>query len=325
MGGLGRRRARRATRATALASGAEGASSADVKERLHERGIELTTLLGHHIGDGPIDRVGRLVRPGVGHGVEGVGDRRDPGRQRNVLGRDPQWVSGAVPPFVVVLGDFLGYLEQRDLTARENLGPDRRVSLDELELGLAEGSRLEQDRVGDPDLPDVVEGRRAGDELGVAPLEPERMGEQPRQPSDAARVLARVVVAILGREREPVENLEPGVLELLRAFADASLELASLLFEQEVAEAGLQQVADPQHDLDGVERLGEKVPGPHRERFLAALREHVRRQHEDGEVSMMSKARREPSEHAEAVEVRHVQVEQQQVGLIAFEELLDIA
>ena len=52
-------------------------------------------------------------------------------------------------------------------------------------------------------------------------LEPELEREQLARAPDPVGVLARRVVAVLGREREPVEHLELGVLELARALRDA--------------------------------------------------------------------------------------------------------
>ena len=57
--------------------------------------------------------------------------------------------------------------------------------------------------------------------VASAGVEAELERQQLARAADAVGVLARLVVAVLGRECEPVEHLELGVLELARALGDA--------------------------------------------------------------------------------------------------------
>ena len=120
--------------------------------------------------------------------------------------------------------------------ARARLG----VGLDDLELGRGEPPGLEQDRVRDGDLADVVQRRGVADvgdgELG----EPEPLAEARRERRDALRVLARVVVAVLGREREPPQHLHPQGVEVApapdRQRGERGLEVARPALERRAVE-----------------------------------------------------------------------------------------
>ena len=72
-------------------------------------------------------------------------------------------IAVAVPALVVVAGDRLGRGHQLRLAAREHARAQHGVGLDHLELLLGQPTRLEQDRVRDRDLADVVQrARRPG-------------------------------------------------------------------------------------------------------------------------------------------------------------------
>ena len=77
-----------------------------------------------------------------------------------------------------------------------------------------EPAQLQQDRVRDGELADVVQRCRLPELLHLACGEPELLAEEDSCPADPLCVLERLVVAVLGRERKPVQGLEPGVVEL---------------------------------------------------------------------------------------------------------------
>ncbi len=84
------------------------------------------------------------------------------------------------------------------------------MRLDDLELLRLEPPRLEQDRVGDGDLAEVVQRRGLADE----PDHPVALPQVARHPRGerrhALRVLGRVVVAVLRGEREPAAACRRG-------------------------------------------------------------------------------------------------------------------
>ena len=88
-----------------------------------------------------------------------------------------------------------------------------------------------------------------------------------------------------------------------------------MLLERHVEMARLQQVADAQQHLELLERLGEEVAGTRRQRAALGLQRDIRRQDEDGHVRIGRDLAAELLEDGEPVEVRHHQVEQDEVRL----------
>ncbi len=124
--------------------------------------------------------------------------------------------------------------------------------------------------------------RRAAWPISVASAgsSPELEREQLARAADAVGVLARRVVAVLGGEREAVEHLELGVLELaraLRARARAG-DRCALQLDAEVAR--LQQVAHAQQHLGDVDRLGQEIACAQRQRAALRVRRDIGREHE---------------------------------------------
>jgi hypothetical protein len=151
------------------------------------------------------------------------------------------------------------------------------VLLHRLVLVPGQAPRLEQDPVGDRHLADVVQRRRAAQERRLLGGQPEPAGEQLRDAPDPLRVPVGVVVAVLRREREALEDLQPRLLQVPRALAHPVLEAAGVLGELALQPPGLQQVRHPQADLVQVERLGEEVRGAGRQRTAADLHRDVGR------------------------------------------------
>ena len=162
--------------------------------------------------------------------VEDVGDRDEPRDERDRLPREPVRVAAAVPALVVRAGDPLGDREQLRVAALEHPGAEHRVGLDHLVLLRLQPPRLEQDRVRDGDLAEVVQGRRLADQPDRAVALPEVARHPGGERGDPLRVLGRVVVPVLGRQRQPVQGVEPdrlGVAERAQRLpGDDRLELA---------------------------------------------------------------------------------------------------
>ena len=73
-----------------------------------------------------------------------------------------------------------------------------------------------------------------------------------------------------------------------------------------------QRVSYPQHQLRGIDRLGEEIHRPHRQRLQLRLRVIGRRQHDDRDIPERGVGAH-PRHDFEAAYPRHVQVEQQDV------------
>ena len=133
-------------------------------------GVELRAGVLAQVGHGRVVGPGLLVGATRRQGVVAVGDREDAGRERNALSRQAAGVAAAVPALVVTPGDVEAHgqealLGRRLHHAADGLGPDGRVLLHDLPLALVEAAGLQQDRVGDADLADVVQGSGADDVL----------------------------------------------------------------------------------------------------------------------------------------------------------------
>jgi hypothetical protein len=109
------------------------------------------------------------------------------------------------------------------------------VRLDHLELLRLEPSGLEQDRVGDRDLAEIVERRGLAHEPHVPVALPQVARHAGRERGDALRVLRRVVVAVLRRERQAPQRVDARLLRL----------------------------TERAQDLPGHDRLQLAEPGPH--------------------------------------------------------------
>ena len=134
--------------------------------------------------------------------------------------------------------------------------------------------------------------------------------------ADAVGVLLGLVVAVLGGEREPPEDLELRVLQLPTALAHPVLEAG-------LQPPHVQQVAHPKRHLELVERLGEEVAGPLGERPAPRLEADVRGQDHDRDPGPVQPLRLQASHELEPVELGHMEVEQDQLRLELRAEGLD--
>ena len=184
------------------------------------------------------------------------------------------------------------------------------------ELGVGERTGLEQHRVGNAHLADVVQRRGPADKLHVVRGQRHGARQPAGQLADTARVVARVFVAVLGGARQPVEHLVARLLEFLRTQPDDAFQGAVVLEQLAVQRAGLQQVTDAQHDLDRVERLGPDVAGTQLQGALLDGRVPVARDDEHRQLPDGGQQVLHQLEQGEAVEPGHVQVEDEQVGLV---------
>ena len=88
------------------------------------------------------------------------------------------------------------------------------MRLDDLELLRLQPPRLEQDRVRDRDLADVVQRRRLAHQRHD-PVALAQLARHPRREgADALGVLGRVVVTVLGGQRQPVQGVDARCLRV---------------------------------------------------------------------------------------------------------------
>jgi hypothetical protein len=191
--------------------------------------------------------------------------------------------------------------------------PSADVRLHRGELDRRERSWLQQDRVWDADLADVVEWCGAAQQLHRLGIAVQLLGQQAGQQPHALGVPPGRVVAELRCPRQAVEDVAAGRLQLLRSLADQRLEAVVVVAQLPVQPARSQQVLDPQPDLVGLERLGDEVLGAPRERLLLRLRRDVGGEHQDGEEVVGRGLGAQRRDHLQSGDARHVQVGADQV------------
>jgi hypothetical protein len=129
---------------------------------------------------GLLGGAGRPVRPGLGHGLVGVGGGQHPHRHRQVDRAAAPVVAGRVEPFVVSARPP-GHRWQRPRAGQDPLGVVR-VQPDLFPLGAAQRPRLFPDRRGDRHPAKVVQQRRQ--------LQPPQIPD--RQPQPATSGLGQI-------------------------------------------------------------------------------------------------------------------------------------
>ena len=143
----------------------------------------------------------------------------------------------------------------------------------------------------------------------------ERDGHQRADAADPPGVLLRVVVAVLGREREALEHLQAGLVEIARPLGHLVLEVRVLLAQPILKLFDLKQVAHPQQQLDAIQRLGQEIAGAHRESTAPGLIRGISREHQEGHAAPVTGQRPKPVHELEPIHPRHVEIEQHQIGL----------
>ena len=190
-----------------------------------------------------LERPRRAVDARREHRVERVRDVDDPRAERDRVPRQAARVAAAVEALVVVPDRGHRLVEEPEPLddPRALLG----VALHDHPLVVGQRRRLEQDRVRDRELADVVEERRVAELVEVGLRELELAADRERELLDAARVAGRVGVAGVDGRREglhrgrravlqqPVRALERDVLGLDRVRGLAQL-LRALLRVPEV-------------------------------------------------------------------------------------------
>ena len=101
--------------------------------------------------------------------------------------------------------------------------------------------------------------------------------------------------------------------QALGTLGDDLLERAVVAVEIEVEAARVQEVSNPQHDLEAVERLRQEVLGAGLEGALLRVAGRVGREHQNRQEDVFGNVRL--LDDRDPVQVRHHQVEQDEIGL----------
>ncbi len=126
-----------------------------------------------------------------------------------------------------------------------------RVGLDDRALLRCERARLEQDRVGDRDLADVVQRSGVADASAELGTHADRFGQQHGEAPDALDVRTGVLVAELDRHRQAANRLGLGDLKLGERAAQVVVAFIDLVLQRSAAVIAEQPAAGRR---DGGER-----------------------------------------------------------------------
>ncbi len=203
----------------------------DLKERLDDARVELGARRGADHRDRLLDRPRLLVRPLVRERVEHVGDRHDPPDQRDVVADQALRIAAPVPPLVVGLGDHARELQRRRAASEQQPRAERRVGLHQLLLVTVEPTRLQQHAIGDRELADVVQRGGFAQQRDALGGDAEALADLGRHLADPFGVLVGLVVAVLAGDRQQLQRLGAGLVEVTGALFDHRSEPPGLLRE----------------------------------------------------------------------------------------------
>src|SRR3990172_3437936 len=141
------------------------------------------------------------------YGVVDIHDIYYPARERYLFSLEPPGVALALPPLVVRERYLPGCIEYLRIRVLENFGPYGGVRPHYLELGIGERARLQEYRVRDAYLANVVHG--TCEEYGLHSLlgQAQVPREELREVAYPLYMAPGLLVPLLGRERKPVNGL----------------------------------------------------------------------------------------------------------------------
>jgi hypothetical protein len=191
------------------------------EEQVDEVGVELSAPLAGDFHRRRFGAAGSTIVTAVGNDVEGIGDRNDSRRKRDLLAAEPAGIAPAVP--ALVMGEHPDRKLGIEWSERlEHLRAAARMRGDRAALGRREASvvvdDIEQRLV---DLSDVVEERDALDAAEDMVVETGGIAEDQRVSRHPSNMLSRfVVVGLDGVE----DRLQRGSGKPLRGRAPATLD-----------------------------------------------------------------------------------------------------
>ena len=301
-----------------------------VVERVEHLGIEVAP---HAVLD-DVHRLlvgkGRLVGAAGGERVVDVGEGHDPGLNGNGFAGESLGISLAVPFFVVRQGDHACHLQQRVPEWRseprraaeqfgvlalvaEDFGTDDAVLLHDLPFVGSELARLEQDRIRDADLADVVERRSDEQPFQEFLVQTQLLADDAAVGGDADDVVAGFLVAKFGRLGQPPDDFQADLAQFLRPLRHPLLEVGVVLLELVVTFLETQRVGDAGHQVVGIGRLGQEVGCPRFQGLAAETAVVQSGQNDHGNVPR-ELAGLEPLQQDQAVHAGHADVGDDGIG-----------
>jgi len=166
-----------------------------VHERFDDQRVELRARARTQLDDRQLFADRGAIRAIARHRVEGIAGEDDPGLERDRLAGQRVRIALAVEALVTGAHDAGDGDERR--RAGEDALADDRVSTHERPLLCVEWTGLEEDRVGDRGLADVVQIRCQHDPLDLGLVETELQRRLSGDLGDAVEVDAEHLIALL--------------------------------------------------------------------------------------------------------------------------------
>ncbi len=215
-------------------------------------------------------------------------------------------------------GNDLSHFDQQGIMPLKDFGAHRGMALHDLPLSRIEAGRLEQDMVGDPYFADIMQRTRVKDQFDGFLVAIHGGRHAPAVVAHPLDVHSRIVVAVLRRARQPVDDLELRLPHCPGAFPDLRIEDLVLIL-QGLHRAFQGKVGpDPGlhfHDLKGfcdvIDRTESETLG-----FVANLAHCGNEDHGNGLGGAVGF---QPGTNLIAVHPRHHDIEQDKVRGIAFD------
>ena len=170
------------------------------QERVDDGRVELGAATAEELSAGELDTLRRLVGTATHDHLERIGGRDDVGLYRHEVAAKLVGVSLAVVVFVMGAHDRHEVAERLDRV--DDRRTEDRMRAHDHPLVLGQGGGLIQDRVGYPDLADVVKERAELHSADLIGREIHLLGDAPRERGNAGGVAPRVRIASVDRRRE---------------------------------------------------------------------------------------------------------------------------
>ena len=137
----------------------------------------------------------------------------DPSAERDFLPAQPVGIAGAVVAFVVVPDRWHGVVQEAE--AVDDAGALVGVALHQVPLLLGQARRLQQDRVRDRELADVVEERRVSEQVELRVRKTQLPPDRQRELLHSTRVTGGIRVPRVHSRRQGLHGCRRALLEQL--------------------------------------------------------------------------------------------------------------
>jgi len=143
--------------------------------------------------------------------------------------------------------------------------------LHQFELFWSQFSGLEQNRIRNADLADIVQLCGGLEGLQLCCGKPEFITNDAGIASDADDMVPRVIVAKFRRAGQTVNDLHSGLLQIGRSLANGTLKFFRVTKELILISLDVQDIADASQQFTPMNRFGQQVRGSAFERFELGL------------------------------------------------------